>query len=55
MSRRSVEKQKLLNEFGYDVGLDRELKKVSKDKWKLKEAKRDRRRNSFRGKKSRRK
>jgi hypothetical protein len=52
MSRRSVTKQNILDKIGWDVsvgvvnGLDRELKKVSKDKWKLKEAKRERRRKS---------
>jgi len=42
MSRRSVKKQHLIDEFEYDVGLDRELKRTSKDLWKIKEAKRDR-------------
>lgn len=44
MSRRSITRQFLLDEIGFDVGLDRELKRISKDRWKIKEAKKDRRR-----------
>jgi len=40
MSKRRINKQLLIEEFGYDFGVDRELKYISKDKWKLKTAKR---------------
>ena len=54
MSRRSVIRQNILKEFEDDLypvsDLNRDLKKVSKDRWKLKEAKRERRRaNRIRG------
>jgi len=44
MSRRSVVKQSLIDELEYDIGLDRELKRVSKDLWKIKQAKKDKKR-----------
>lgn len=45
MSRRSIIKENILNDFeNYPVGaLHRDLKKLSKDKWKIKEVKRERR------------
>lgn len=45
MSRRSVARENFLRDFdNYPIsGLERELKKISKDGWKLKEAKKDRR------------
>ena len=53
MSRRSVTKQNILDKFNCSEvniniinGLDRELKRISKDRWKLKEAKRIRRKRS---------
>lgn len=48
MSKRNINKQLLIEEFGYDFGVDRELKRLSKDKWKLKAAKIDRRKKKGR-------
>jgi len=56
MSRRSLKRASLIDEYGYEIpGLDRELRRVSKDGWKLKEARRERKRgnNRSRGKRSR--
>ncbi len=46
MSRRSEQRRQLNDEFdGYDVNVDRVLKRASKDPSKLKEAKRRRNKN----------
>ncbi len=46
MSRRSEQRRQLNDEFdGYDVNVDRVLKRVSKDSSKLKEARRRRNKN----------
>jgi hypothetical protein len=46
MSRRSEQRRQLNDEFdGYDVNVDRILKRVSKDSSKLKEAQRRRNKN----------
>jgi len=49
MSRRSVAKENFFKEFGeYKIsGLERDLKRISKDYWKLKEAKRDRKKKRW--------
>lgn len=44
MSRRSIERDRLLNELDCDVGIERDLKRISKDLWKIKAARRERKR-----------
>lgn len=41
MSKRNIEKRRLLDEFEYDFGIDRELRRMSKSKWKTKVSKKD--------------
>lgn len=52
MSRRSRERHRLEEQFDFVLVDDRLLKRASKDRWKLKEARRERNSNNYRKRRS---